>query len=387
MSQLKSCFNLDDFRVLAKSRLPRMIFDYLDGGSDDEVTLRRNQDSFSKIQLMPRVLRNVENIDLSTMVLGQKVDIPLLLSPTGQTRMFHHSGEVAVARAAARAGTIYSLSSVSSTSIEDTAAASGGCKWFQIYVWRDRQIIREFMTRCRKSGYHALCLTVDLPVHGNRERDLRNRLTFPAALTLKTAMDVMSHPRWLYHYLTSPKIEIANVASSAKAAVSDGGGLMDYISRQFDSTVDWDDVAWMIEQWDGPFLIKGIVNPQDARRAVEIGASGIIISNHGGRQLDSMSSTIEVLPQIVQAVAGRAEILLDGGVRRGTDVIKALALGATAVMIGRPYLYALAAGGEEGVDRMFELIRAEIIRDMALLGCTKISQLTTAVIFNAQEIG
>lgn len=381
MSQLDECFNLNDFRVLAKKRLPRMVYDYLDGGADDEVTLGRNQSSFSNIQLMPRALRDVSNIDLSTTVLGQQVDIPVLLSPTGQTRMFHHSGESAVARAAAKAGTIYSLSSVSSTSIEDTAAASDGPKWFQIYVWRDREVIKEFMDRCRESGYNALCLTVDLPVHGNRERDLRNQLTFPAAVAPKVVADVLSHPRWLYNYLTHPKIEIANVKGSRNARVPKEVTLLDYVSKQLDSSVNWDDAAWMIEQWDGPFIIKGIVNPEDAKRAVEIGARAIIVSNHGGRQLDFMPPTIEVLPQIVKAVAGRAEILLDSGVRRGTDVIKALALGATAVMIGRPYLYALAAGGEAGVDRMFELLRAELMRDMAMLGCTKISDLTPEYIY------
>lgn len=381
MSQLDECFNLDDFRALAKKRLPRMVYDYLDGGADDEVTLGRNQSSFSKIQLMPHALRDVSNIDLSTTVLGQQVDIPVLLSPTAQTRIFHHIGEPAVVRAAAKAGTIYTLSSVSSTSIEDVAAISDGPKWFQIYVWRDREVIKEFMDRCRESGYNGLCLTVDLPVHGNRERDLRNKLTFPTVMSSKVIADVLSHPRWLYRYLTNPKIEISNVINSANARVPHGGTLLDYISRQIDPTVNWDDVAWMIEQWDGPFIIKGIVNPEDAKRAVEIGASGIIVSNHGGRQLDFMPPTIEVLPQIVKAVAGRAEILLDSGVRRGTDVIKALALGATAVMIGRPYLYALAAGGEAGVDRMFELLRAELMRDMALLGCTKISDLTPEYIY------
>ncbi|MBL4613156.1 MAG: alpha-hydroxy-acid oxidizing protein [Emcibacter sp.] len=376
MSQIESCFNLEDFRQRAKKYLPRMVFDYMDGGADDEVTLRRNRDSFSKFQLMPRALRNVENIDLSTTVLGQKVDLPVLISPTGQTRMFHHTGEGAVARAAAKAGTIYSLSSVSSTSIEDTAKITDSPKWFQIYVWRDREVVREFMARCRESGYHALCLTVDLPVHGNRERDLHSGLNFPLSLNAKMVADVLSHPRWLYNYITNPNIEIANMVGSTHAHIANESNLLGYIAKQFDPSVDWDDVAWMINEWNGPFLIKGIVNPEDAERAVDVGADGIIISNHGGRQLDYMPPTIEVLQDIVQAVSGRAEILLDGGVRRGTDVIKALALGATAVMIGRPYLYALAAGGEAGVDRMFELLREEISRDMALLGCTKISDLT-----------
>jgi len=377
---MKSCYNIEDFRAIARKRLPRMIFDYLDGGSDDEVTLRANRSGFGKYQLMPRVLRDVENIDLATKVLGQDIDLPLLLSPTGQTRMFHHDGEMAVARAAANAGTIYSLSSVSSRSIEETAAASSGPKWFQIYVWRDRGVTKEFIARCRESGYHALCLTVDLSTHGNRERDLRNGLSFPASLNPKTVMDVLRHPRWLYHYLTGSRIEIANVVNSPRVQLPDGGNLMEYVASQFDPTVTWDDAAWMIDQWGGPFLIKGIVSPEDARRAVDIGARGIIISNHGGRQLDFSPSAIEMLPDIVQAVAGRAEILIDGGVRRGTDVIKALALGAQAVMIGRPYLYALAAGGEAGVARMFDLFRAEIARDMALLGCAKISDLTAEYI-------
>jgi len=378
--RVKSCYNIEDFRILARRRLPRMIFDYLDGGSDDEVTLRANRTGFGKYQLMPRVLRDVENIDLATTVLGQEVDLPLLISPTGQTRMFHHNGEMAVARAAARAGTIYSLSSVSSMSIEDAAAAGSGPKWFQIYVWRDRGVTKEFIARCRDSGYHALCLTVDLATHGNRERDLRNGLSFPATLNLKTVTDVLRHPRWLYHYLTGSRIEIANVVNSPRVQLPDGGNLMEYVASQFDPTVTWEDAAWMIDQWGGPFLIKGITSPEDARRAVDIGASGIIISNHGGRQLDTSPPAIEVLPDIVKAVAGRAEILIDGGVRRGTDVIKALALGAQAVMIGRPYLYALAAGGEAGVERMFDLFRAEITRDMALLGCPKISDITAEYI-------
>ncbi len=377
---MKSCYNIEDFRAVARRRLPRMIFDYLDGGSDDEVTLRANRTGFGKYQLMPRVLRDVENIDLATTVLGQEVDLPLLISPTGQTRMFHHGGEMAVARAAARAGTIYSLSSVSSTSIEDTAAASPDPKWFQIYVWRDRGVTKEFIARCRDSGYHALCLTVDLSTHGNRERDLRNGLSFPATLNLKTVTDVLRHPRWLYHYLTGSRIEIANVVNSPRVQLPDSGNLMEYVASQFDPTVTWEDAAWMIDQWGGPFLIKGITSPEDARRAVDIGASGIIISNHGGRQLDTSPPAIEMLPEIVRAVAGRAEILIDGGVRRGTDVIKALALGAQAVMIGRPYLYALAAGGEAGVERMFDLFRAEITRDMALLGCPKISDITAEYI-------
>ncbi len=380
MSSLEKCHNLNDFRKLAYKRLPKMVFDYLDGGADDEETLLRNRTAFGKYQLMPRALRDVSNIDLSTTVLGQKVNLPVLLSPTGQTRMFHHTGEKAVASAAAKAGTIYSLSSVSSTSIEDTAATTEGPKWFQIYVWRDREIIKEFMARCKDSGYHALCLTVDLPVHGNRERDLRNDLSFPAAPSIPKLINVLSRPKWLYNYLTKEKLEVANVVGSPNLQTAKHDTLLDYIAKQMDATVNWDDAAWMIEQWDGPFLIKGIVNPEDARRAVEIGASGIIVSNHGGRQLEYMPPTIEVLADIVETVSGRAEVILDSGVRRGTDVLKALALGANAVMIGRPYLYALASGGEAGVDRMFHLLQEELHRNMALLGCTSIDDLNRSYI-------
>ncbi|WP_204602225.1 alpha-hydroxy acid oxidase [Paremcibacter congregatus] len=375
MSSIESCYNLMDFRALARRRLPRMIFDYLDGGADDEVTLQRNLDSFGGYQLLPRVLRDVGEIDLSTTVQGQAVDLPVLLSPTGQTRMFHPDGERAVARAAAQAGTIYALSSVSSTSIEETAQASDGPKWFQIYVWRDREVIKEFIARSRQSHYQALCLTVDLAVTGNRERDLRNGLTFPTALNARTLLDILCHPRWLMRYLTTPKVEIANVGA-ANDGQANRDSLLAYISAQFDPTVTWADGAWMVDQWRGPFLIKGIATVEDAVRAVEIGASGIILSNHGGRQLDYAPAALDILPEVVAAVGGRTEILIDGGVRRGTDVIKALALGATAVMMGRPYLYALAAGGEAGVRRMFDLLQAEMRRDMALLGCRKISDLS-----------
>lgn len=385
MSDIENCHNLNDFRTLAKKRLPRMIFDYLEGGADDEVTLAQNESCFSRYNLVPRVLRNVADIDLSTHVLGEKIDLPVLLSPTGQTRMFHQAGEMAVARAAARAGTVYCLSSVASTSIEAVMTASSGPKYFQIYVWRDRQVIREFMSRCRESKYQALCLTVDLPVHGNRERDLYNGLSFPVSLSPKTVADILCHPRWLYGYLTNPRIELANLGNSASVQELKAASLLDYASRQFDPSVTWEDAAWMIKEWNGPFIIKGIASPGDARRAVEIGASGIIISNHGGRQLDYARPAFDALPDIVSAVQGQAEIIIDGGIRRGTDVIKALALGADAVMMGRPYLYALAAGGEAGVDRMFALLKAEIARDMALLGCVRISELSPE--FIARESG
>lgn len=383
-SALDKCLNVDDFRSLAKKRLPRMVFDYLDGGAGDEKTIARNRDAFDDFMLLPRTLRDVDDIDLSTTVMGQKIDIPLILAPTGLTRLFHHQGERLVAPAAARAGTIYGLSTLSSTSLEEVAALSSGPKWFQVYVWRDRGIVREFIQRSRDAGYQALCLTVDANIPGNRERDIRHGMTVPPSPTFKSALEMLSHPRWLYHYLTSPPFEMANVAtspSSSPGATAKGDQtLMDYVSSQFDKSVTWEDAAWMIKEWGGPFAIKGIMCAEDARRAVDVGASAIVVSNHGGRQLDHLPSTIEMLSEIVEAVAGRAEVIIDSGIRRGTDILTALALGATACMIGRPYLYALAAGGERGIDRLMTLLRAELERDMALLGCKRISDLTPDLI-------
>ncbi len=376
-SALDKCLNVDDFRSLAKKRLPRMVFDYLDGGAGDEKTVSRNREAFDDFFLLPKVLRDVEDIDLSTKVMGQNIHLPLILAPTGLTRLFHYQGERLVASAAARAGTIYSLSTLSSTSIEDISEASSGPKWFQIYVWRDRGIVREFIRRSRDAGYQALCLTVDANIPGNRERDIRHGMTVPPSPSFKSALEMLSHPGWVYRYLTSPPFEMANVATSPEATAKGDQTLMDYVSSQFAKSVTWDDAAWMIEQWDGPFAIKGIMCAEDARSAVDVGASAIVLSNHGGRQLDRLPSTIEMLPEIVDAVAGRAEIIIDSGIRRGTDIIQAVALGATACMIGRPYLYALAAGGERGVDRLMTIMRAELERDMALLGCKSVSDLNS----------
>jgi len=379
-SSLDQCHNVDDFRRMAKKRLPAMVFDYLDGGAEDEKTMARNRAGFDDFLLVPKVLRDVEKIDLATHVMGQKIDLPVIFAPTGLTRLFHHEGERLVAPAAARAGTIYGLSTLSSTSIEDVAAVSEGPKWFQIYVWRDRQIVREFIERSRACGYKALCLTVDANIPGNRERDVRHGMTVPPSPSFRSALEMLMHPGWLYRYFTSPPFEMANVATSPSAAVKGKQTLMDYVSTQFEKKVTWDDAAWMIEQWQGPFAIKGIMSAEDAKQAVAVGASAIIVSNHGGRQLDQMPSTIEMLPEIVGAVEGRAEIIIDSGIRRATDVIKACALGATACMIGRPYLYALAAGGERGLDRLMALLKEELIRDMALLGCANISELNNSLI-------
>lgn len=374
--QLSRCFNIDDLRSLAKKRLPASLFGYIDGGSDDEQTLRGNTSAFDQYGLMQRALVDVSSIDLSTTVLGKKIDWPVLCAPTGMSRMFHHDGERAVAREAAKSGTFYSLSTLSTTSIEDVGAETSGPKMFQVYVHRDRELSREFVQRAKTSGFDALCLTVDLPAHGNRERDLRTGMTLPPKLTLKSILDVLIHPAWVYHYLTTESIELANVAHKIREGSGEVSNLLQYVSKQFDPTVTWEDAQWMKSLWDGPFVLKGIMSVEDAKRAVDIGASAIVISNHGGRQLDSSPATIEMLPSIADAVGGQIEIILDSGIRRGTHVLKALALGANACMVGRSYLYGLAAGGQPGVARALQLLRTEIELDMKLMGCRNLSEVT-----------
>ncbi len=351
------------------------MFDYIDGAADDEVTAERNSGAFARWELRPRTLVDVAEVDLSTTVMGTPVELPIVCAPTGITRLFHHQGEAAVARAAARVGTVYSLSSMASRSIEAVAAASTGPKWYQIYVWRDRGVLEDFIARCREAGYAGLLLTVDVPTFGKRERDLRNGMTIPPRLNSASIVDIALHPYWLWHYLTSERITLANVAGRAPQHAGALSTLTAYVNELFDPSVTWDDLAWMIERWNGPFAIKGILRPEDAERAVQMGVQAVIVSNHGGRQLDHAPAPIEMLAEIAAAVDGRAEVILDGGVRRGTDVIKALALGARACMIGRPYLYGLASGGEAGVLRAFELLADELRRGMQLLGCRRLADL------------
>lgn len=373
--RLGRCHSIADLRRVAKRRLPRAVFDYADGGAEDEVTERRNSEAFQDYELLPHALVDVSEVDLATTVLGQPIALPLILAPTGLTRLFHYQGELAVARAAARAGTVYTLSALASSSIEEVAAAADGPRWFQIYVWRDRGLVEEFFGRCRAHGYGALCLTVDVPVLGRRERDLRSGMTIPPHLTLGTILDAGLRPHWWWRFLTSPRITMANVAGRGEAGRSNVTALGTYINSQFDPSVTWDDLAWMLKQWDGPFAVKGILRPEDARRAVDLGVQGIIVSNHGGRQLDHVPAAIEALPAIVDAVGDRAEVILDGGVRRGSDVLKALALGARACMIGRAALYGLGAGGQRGVEHALSLLRGEIQRSLALAGCRSVQDL------------
>jgi L-lactate dehydrogenase (cytochrome) len=372
---LHKCHSIADLRSLAQGRLPKVMFDYIDGGAADEVTLARNREGFNSWQLIPRALVDASNIDMRTRVQGSDIALPFIFSPTGGTRLFHHRGEFATSAAAARAGTIFSLSSMASIDIDTIAKHTDGDKWFQIYVWKDRSVIREFIQRCKAGGYKALCLTVDVATPGQRERDLRNGFTLPPRFTAASLFDMALHPNWWWHALTTPRVTLANVVGKAGIGVTSAVTLGQYVNSQLDPSITWKDMEWMIAEWGGPFLVKGILSPEDARIAIDCGATGVILSNHGGRQLDHTPAPIDMLPAVVDAVGGRTEILLDGGVRRGTDVLKALALGATACMIGRPYLYGLAAGGEDGVNRAIDILRSEIKRDLMLLGCPDVKKL------------
>lgn len=373
MSNLQRAFNIADLRLMARRRLPRMVFDYIDGGADDECTLRANVERFRAHRLTWRALQDVSELSTATTVLGSPTALPLILTPTAAQRLFDPTGgEVAAARAAAAAGIIYSLSALATTSIEATAAASSGQKWFQLYVWKDRGLAREMLGRAKAAGYTAAILTVDVPVAGNRERDLRNDFTVPPRVTARTIAQALACPGYLWRLWTSPTLRPESVVHAIPAI---GGGIIHFLNSQIDHTLSWKDVAWMIDEWGGPFAIKGISTAADAEQCVRVGARGVWISNHGGRQLDTAPATIDVLESIVQQVGDRAEVILDGGIRRGTDIIKALALGARAVAVGRAFLYGLAAGGEAGVARAIELLATELRRDLALLGCTDVRNL------------
>ena len=376
MTRLDKVFNIEDLRKIARRRLPAPLFNYIDGGADDETNVRGNIHAFDGARLVPEYLIDVADIDLSTSVLGRDVSMPLLLAPTGMTRLFHHDGETAVSKAAAAAGTYYSLSTVGATSIEDVAAACDGPKSFQIYVMKDRSLTREFIQRCKDANYDSLILTVDIPVAGNRERELRYGFSMPPKLNLAGIAGFAARPGWVYRALTHPKAILANVSHKIPEGSSQSTSLMEYITNQFDPSVTWEDLEWMISEWGGPFAVKGILSPSDARKAVDHGASAVMVSNHGGRQLDGALSAFEALGPIVDEVGGECEIICDGGIRRGTHVLKALARGATACSIGRPYLFGLAAAGQAGVTKVLELLRAEIETDMGLIGCRNIAEIS-----------
>jgi L-lactate dehydrogenase (cytochrome) len=378
--RLERCYNVAQLRKLASKRLPAPMFHYIDGAADDEWTLRRNTAAFDRFEFRPRALVDVAELDLATTVFGQKIDWPFFCAPTALSRLFHHDGERAVARAARAAGTIYSLSSISSMSIEEVAKLTDGPKVFQVYVFKDRGLTREFVQRAKDSGYVALQLTVDVPVSGNRERDIVTGMTVPPRLNLMSLIDIAMHPRWVFRHLTTAKIEVANVAHRPPPGSQALGGIIQYLNNQLDRSVTWKDAEWMINEGDGPFAIKGIMTAEDARRAANVGATAVMISNHGGRQLDFSPAPMDVLAEIVEAVGDRIEVILDGGVRRGSHILKALALGARAVSAGRPYLFGLAASGEAGAAKALTILRTELERDMALAGVRSIADIGPSLI-------
>jgi L-lactate dehydrogenase (cytochrome) len=359
---------IEDLRTRAKKRLPKAVFDFIDGAAEDESTLRRNHAAFEQLTFRPRVLVDSAHRDQSVTIFGQRLSTPLILAPTGLCGMAAPRGELLAARASLHSGTIFTLSCMSAVSIEDVAREVPGAHWFQLYVWRDRELTRSLVERAKASGYAVMVLTVDTPVLGQRERDLRNGATIPPRITWRNAVDTLQKVGWLRGMAGSGfSIDFVNVR---RPGVQHGPlALGPFVNSQFDPSVSWRDLEWFRSIWSGPLVLKGIMSAEDARRAVdEHGIDGIVVSNHGGRQLDGLPSAIEVLPEVVDAVRDRAPVLLDGGVRRGTDVVKALALGARACMIGRPYLYGLGALGQAGVERAVAILRAEIDRAQALLG-------------------
>jgi L-lactate dehydrogenase (cytochrome) len=370
--------SVEDLRRLARRRLPRALFDFIDGGAQDEVTLRRNREDFERLVLLPKVLTDVSNRSQAVTLLGQHYRSPLILAPTGLPGILWPHGAMEAARAADEAGVGFCLSTMSTSTIEEIAQASSRPIWFQLYVLRDRELTKSMMLRAKAAGCAALVITVDLQMQGQRDRDVRNGLTIPPRFTLSNMLDFATHPRWLWSFLTGPKVMPANFLGTGKG--SDMFTIASFVNSQFDQSVTWKDIDWVRSLWDGPLVLKGIACGEDARIAVEHGVDAIIVGNHGGRQLDGAPSSISALPEVVDAVAGRAQVILDGGVRRGTDVLKALAIGATACMIGRPFLYGLAALGGAGVRTALEMLRNEIDVNLALLGRAGVKELDRSAV-------
>ena len=367
--RLERALTIGDLRSIARRRTPRSVFDYTDGAAEAEISLRRARAEFARIEFQPSVLRDVSDVDLSVTTLGRRAEVPFSFAPTGFTRMMNHEGEPAVARVAARRGIPYALSTMGTTSIEDVADASlGGRLWFQLYVWRDRSAAEDLIHRAQAAGYEALILTVDVPVAGARLRDVRNGMTIPPSLTPKTLADMALHPTWWVNALTTDPLRFASLDTWQ-------GTVADLLDTMFDPTMTISDLEWLRSHWDGPLVVKGIQTVEDARRVVDAGADAVIVSNHGGRQLDRAPVPLRLLPSVVEEIGGDAEVWVDTGVTCGGDVVAALALGARTVLVGRAYLYGLMAGGERGVDRAAEILTTEVSRTMKLLGVPSVAEL------------
>ena len=367
--RLATVASISDLRLLARRRAPRAVFDYTDGAAGEEISLRRSRQAYARVEFQPQVLQDVSAVDTSTMILGRPAAFPVVFAPTGFTRLMHTDGEPAVARVAARMGIPYALSTMGTTSIERLiAAAPGGSKWFQLYLWRDREASRDFVARARESGYEALVLTVDSPIAGPRLRDVRNGLTIPPSLSLKTFAEGSLHPAWWFDLITTAGLEFASLNRF-------DGTVAELAARMFDPAATIADLAWLRSAWDGPLIVKGVQTVDDARAVVDAGADAVIVSNHAGRQLDRAPTPLEVLPAVVDAVGDRAEVYVDGGILSGGDIVAAVAFGARAALVGRAYLYGLAAGGERGVQRAADILHEDVLSTLALLGVIRVSDL------------
>lgn len=364
--RLSGAHTVDDLRSLAKRRTPRSVFDYVDGAAEAELSLRRARTAFAEVEFRPHVLRDVAEADTSVNILGHASALPLVLAPTGFTRMMHHEGEVAVARAAARAGIPYTLSTMGTTSIDRlNRDVPQGHHWFQLYLWQDRAASQELIDRAWRAGVRTLMLTVDTPIGGARLRDVRNGMTIPPSLTLKTLGNMSRHPSWWLNLLTREPLEFASLHSW-------NGTVEELVTRMFDPRVTFADLELLRDNWSGRLVVKGIQRVDDARHVADLGADGVVISNHGGRQLDRAPTPLELLPEVVAAIGQQAEVFIDTGITSGADLVVARALGASAGMVGRAYLYGLMAGGERGVDRALHVLRDEVARTLRLLGVDRI---------------
>ena len=373
---INSCHNFKDFRNLAKSRLPSPIFHYIDGAADDEVTYRRNTEAYDQCDLVPNVLTGVENIDMSTTVMGQKLDLPIYCAPTALQRLFHPDGEIGVGKAAEKFGTMFGVSSLGTASIEEIANLISTPKLFQLYVHKDQGLNDYLIDQCKEHNFDTMAVTVDSSVGGNRERDLYTGFTIPLNLSIRSIISFATHPAWAFNYFTKPKWELSNLNKH----VTEGTNLMtsigDYFTKMLDNSLSWKKIEEINQKWGKPFAIKGIMSVEDAKKAVDVGATAIMISNHGGRQLDGSRSPFDQLEEIVNAVGDKIDVICEGGIRRGTHILKALSLGAKACSGGRMYLYALAAGGQKGVERALGNLKKEIERDMILMGVSNIGELS-----------